>query len=232
MDAVNDALILESFIYFMLRRYLRADAALYVSLLELYHEVSLQTQLGQMLDTTASPQGQKSPALLAKFSLELHRLIVQYKTAFYTFYLPIASAMMLCGLGSAAELGAARRISLELGEKFQIEDDYLDCFQDPKVLGKVGTDITDFKCSWLVAKALLLCSPQQRRVLEECYGSAEEAKIERVKQLYRELGLPAVYEEQERASLARCERLIDDAAPMIPKGVFLPILKKIHMRQK
>ncbi|XP_052731208.1 farnesyl pyrophosphate synthase 2-like isoform X1 [Vigna angularis] len=36
------------------------------------------------------------------------------------------------------------------------EDDYLDCFGDPDTIGKIGTDIEDFKCSWLVAKALKL----------------------------------------------------------------------------
>lgn len=46
------------------------------------------------------------------------------------------------------------------------QDDYLDCFGTPEVTGKIGTDIEDNKCSWLVVQALHLAAPEQRQVLE------------------------------------------------------------------
>ena len=51
--------------------------------------------------------------------------IVTYKTAIYTFYLPIASGMILCGFDTDYHLQPAYHICMQLGIKFQIEDDYL-----------------------------------------------------------------------------------------------------------
>lgn len=47
-----------------------------------------------------------------------------------------------------------------------VQDDYLDCFGDPALTGKVGTDIQDNKCSWLVVQCLQRVTPEQRQLLE------------------------------------------------------------------
>jgi farnesyl diphosphate synthase len=103
---------------------------------------------------------------LSKYTIETYMRIVTYKTAFYTFYLPAAAAMHLSGLTDARAFALARDICVRLGQFFQIQDDYLDCYGDPAVIGKVGTDIEDNKCSWLVVQALARCTDAQRKVFE------------------------------------------------------------------
>lgn len=233
LDAVNDALILESFVFFLIKAFFGSDMVSYCALNDLFREVSFQTQLGQMLDLTSQPQGRKDPALLKDFTLDNYHRIITYKTAFYSFYLPIASAMIIHGIEIGSKLfTATREICIQLGVKFQIQDDYLDCFGDYEFMGKVGTDIKDHKCSWLCAIALSLMSAQQRATFEQHYGKETKQDEDAVRALYTELGLPALYLKQEEESLASISALVQDNSEGLPPAIFTSILHKIHLRTK
>lgn len=62
-------------------------------------------------------------------------MIVRYKTAYYTFYLPCAIGMIYAGVRDQASYRLARDICCRIGEFFQIQDDFLDCFGEN--IGKV-----------------------------------------------------------------------------------------------
>ena len=93
-------------------------------------------------------------------------MIVIYKTAYYSFYLPVALAMQIRGIQDEKAYKTAEDILIPMGEYFQIQDAYLDCYADPETLGKIGTDILDNKCSWVINTALANVSPEQRAVLD------------------------------------------------------------------
>lgn len=208
LDAINDTLLLESCVYRLLRFYCK-EQPYYLNLLELFLQCSYRTEIGQTLDLVTAPQGHVD---LDRYTEKRYKAIVKYKTAFYSFYLPIAAAMYMAGIDGEKEHANALKILLEMGEFFQIQDDYLDLFGDPSVTGKVGTDIQDNKCSWLVVQCLQRATPQQRQILQENYGQKAPEKVAQVKALYEALDLQAVFFKYEEESYNRLKSLIEQYA--------------------
>ena len=189
MIAINDAFMLESSIYILLRKHFRRERC-YLDLLELFHDIAFKTELGQTCDLLTAPEDHVD---LASFSMDKYAFIVVYKTAWYSFYLPVALALQLLDLATQRNQRHARDILIPLGEYFQVQDDYLDNFGAPETIGKIGTDIQDNKCSWLVNQALQRASPAQRKTLEGNYGRKDAAKEKEVKRVFAELKLDDVY---------------------------------------
>ncbi|XP_007946671.1 farnesyl pyrophosphate synthase [Orycteropus afer afer] len=228
LDAINDAVLLEALVYRLLKLYCR-EQPYYLNLIELFLQSSYQTEIGQTLDLITAPQGNVD---LGRFTEKRYKTIVKYKTAFYSFYLPVAAAMYMAGIDGEKEHASAKKILLEMGEFFQIQDDYLDAFGDPSEMGKIGTDIQDNKCSWLVVQCLQRASPEQRQILQENYGQKEPEKVARVKALYEELELPAVFKQYEEDSFSSLMGLIELHAAPLPAAIFLGLARKIYKRRK
>lgn len=228
LEAINDAMLLEACLYRLLKFYCR-EQPYYLNLIELFLQSSYQTELGQTLDLITAPQGSVN---LDRFTESRYKSIVKYKTAFYSFYLPVAAAMYMAGIDGEEEHASAWKILLEMGEFFQVQDDYLDLFGDPSVTGKIGTDIQDNKCSWLVVQCLQRASPEQRKVLQENYGRKEAEKVARVKALYEELKLQAVFQQFEEDSYSRLMGLIEQHAAPLPPAIFLGMANSIYKRKK
>lgn len=230
MIAINDAFMLESAIYILLKKYFRSHPS-YLPLIELFHEVTFQTELGQTCDLLTAPEDKVD---LDNFSMDKYRFIVIYKTAYYSFYLPVALALHQLGLGTEKNLKTAESILIPMGEYFQIQDDYLDNFGDPAHIGKIGTDIQDNKCSWLVNQALSIATPEQRKILEENYGVKDKSKEAVIKQLYNDLQLERLYQEYEEKAVGQIKKLIaeTDETEGLKKEVFESFLSKIYKRTK
>jgi len=122
------------------------------------------------------------------------------------------------------------KVTLEIGHFFQVQDDYLDCFGDTEVTGKIGTDIQDCKCSWLFVTALEKATPVQREVILANYGQDEESKITAVKNIYLEMGLPDLYQKYEEESYNLITTHIQQMSPALPKRLFNEMLAKIYHR--
>ncbi|KAK1217931.1 Farnesyl pyrophosphate synthetase [Marasmius sp. AFHP31] len=269
--AVNDCAMLEAAIHYLLKKHFKKDSY-YVDLLELFQESAHLTEMGQLIDLiTASADSVD----LNAFSMKKYSLIVIYKTAFYSFYLPVALAMRMCGIpdsypdpdptNTGCEVKPyeiANSILLPLGEYFQIQDDYLDFSGTAAQIGKVGTDIVDGKCSWVINTALSLATPEQRRVLNQNYGvkpnEEEQAKAcdllesasekaqtylgeaeRKVKAVFEEIRIREKYLELEEERYNHLMNMINKISEgprrhegILRREVFTNFLNRIYRRQK
>ncbi|KOT97715.1 geranylgeranyl diphosphate synthase [Streptomyces rimosus subsp. pseudoverticillatus] len=99
--------------------------------------------------------------------------VVRYKTAKYTIERPLHVGAVLAG-GSPADLEACTAYALPIGEAFQLRDDLLGVFGDPRVTGKSDLDdLREGKRTPLVAIAVQRADEAQLTVLRSGLGRAD-----------------------------------------------------------
>ena len=99
---------------------------------------------------------------------------------------------------------------------FQIQEDFLNWRGTVEEVGKTRSDITGNKCSWCINVALVVASPEQRKVLEENYGRMDSEKEMRVKEIYEAIGLRERYRIYEASLKEQIEAMIAEIAE--PEG--------------
>lgn len=80
----------------------------------------MKTTIGQSLDVRTAivkPIEKK----LELFTMDLYSSIVKYKTAYYSFYLPVALAMYMSGLKDPEVHRQTKTILLEMGHFYQVQ---------------------------------------------------------------------------------------------------------------
>jgi geranylgeranyl diphosphate synthase type II len=118
------------------------------------------------------------------------------------------SVLLACAMKIGALLAGAPQedadLMYQLGEKiglaFQLQDDLLDVYGDPKVFGKaIGGDITSNKKTYMLINAVNRANAQQRKELEQWIGAKEfnrQEKVAAVTRLYDEIGIRQLCEEK------------------------------------
>jgi geranylgeranyl diphosphate synthase type II len=78
----------------------------------------------------------------------------------------------------------------KLGIAFQIQDDYLDAFGDPKKFGKqTGGDIKSNKKTFLLIQAMAMADPPQKKELKKLLSGNGSGKTEKILRLFRDCKL-------------------------------------------
>ncbi|CAG0921852.1 unnamed protein product [Notodromas monacha] len=166
----------------------------------------LRTQGGQSLDVLSEPG--RCENMLDRFDMPRYQAIIKYKASFYTTHCPVITGMLLAGEDDQGVLDEVAKILFAVGSFYQVQDDYLDCYGDVSVTGKIGTDIQDGKCTWFIVKALEKADQRQRRILAENYGKNLLGSVKKVKEVYDELNLLSVYKSFEENSMSEFKQMI------------------------
>ena len=142
--------------------------------------------------------------------------------------------MFMSSYGTEEDHELVEEIFIRIGILMQSQDDYLDIYGDPAITGKIGTDIVEGKCCWLIVKALELCNDKQKEVLIQNYGKKDENCVNAVKAVYNDLNLKEIYPKEEEVLYNEICQSINDLkhkTDLSPK-IFTNFLAKIYRRNK
>lgn len=158
------------------------------ALLDLFTETALQIGEGQQYDMDFEHRIDVSEAEY----IEMIRL--------KTSVLLACALRMGAILGEASPQDASRFYSFgeQVGLAFQLQDDLLDVYGDPKTFGKtIGGDIVSNKKTYLLINALNLADEQQRKELLYWINQKDyvpEQKVKAVSDIYDNIGIPQMVE--------------------------------------
>ncbi|WP_026808695.1 polyprenyl synthetase family protein [Arenibacter latericius] len=156
--------------------------AVFKELMQLFSKTAMEVCEGQQYDVDFETRDD--------VSIPEYLLMIQYKTAV------LVGAAMKMGAIIADQPKSVQDAIYDFGKylgiAFQLQDDYLDAFGDPKTFGKqVGGDIMVNKKTYLYLKSLELGNSIQKQELEHLFSIKPADtlhKVTTVKELYEETG--------------------------------------------
>lgn len=160
------------------------------AVLDLFTETALQIGEGQQYDMDFESRNDVTE--------EEYIEMIRLKTS----VLLACAAKMGAILADAPDADADNlyRFGEQFGLAFQLQDDFLDVYGDPKVFGKnIGGDIVSNKKTYMLIKAYGLADGQQLKELQKwisatAFDPAE--KIEAITRLYNEIGIDRLANEK------------------------------------
>ncbi|WKL46943.1 polyprenyl synthetase family protein [Flavobacterium pectinovorum] len=173
----GDAMLILAYQYFE-----QYEPIVFRDLAKLFSKTALEVCEGQQWDVDFEERN--------NVTIPEYLQMIEYKTAVL-----VAAAMKMGAIvakTSEKEADLIYAFGLNLGLAFQLQDDYLDAFGDPKTFGKqVGGDIIVNKKTYLYLKALEFSSDEKAAELQQLFGlqlDDNTAKIATAKAIFNESG--------------------------------------------
>ena len=184
-------------------RLLKIDSPLKANMLATMTKTAREVCEGQSLDMTFEDA--------EKVSIPDYLNMIELKTA----VLLGASLKLGAMLAEAPEKDQNHlyKFAVNAGVSFQLQDDYLDVYGDPKTFGKkVGGDIVQGKKTYLYLRAIELLDGDDRDHFVKLYnneGLEESDKVKRVTNIFDELYLPHYCTEAKEAFFSLAKSHLD-----------------------
>ena len=124
--------------------------------------------------------------------------MIRMKTSLLLGYALKIGAML--GGGDQEDVENLYKFGEKMGLAYQLQDDLLDVYGDPKVFGKnIGGDIVSNKKTYMLINAFVRANSEQRAELNRWVEATDfdhKAKIEAVTNIYNQLGIRQLCEEK------------------------------------
>lgn len=189
----GDAMLILAYQYFE-----HYEPAVFRDLAKLFSKTAIEVCEGQQWDVDFEGRDD--------VTLPEYLRMIEYKTAVL-----VGAALKMGAIiadASLVDADAIYEFGRNIGIAFQLQDDYLDAFGDPKSFGKqIGGDIIENKKTYLYLKTLEFAQDGQREELLHLFSihpSDSTDKVQSVKQIYLQTGaseatLDAIREYTEKA---------------------------------
>ncbi|MBR1388917.1 MAG: polyprenyl synthetase family protein [Prevotella sp.] len=181
----GDTMLLQAF-----DRVLSCDVQLFRQVMDLFLTTTLEIGEGQQFDVEFEER--------MDVSEDEYIEMIRLKTSVL-----LACALKMGGLlagASDADQEALYRLGEKVGLAFQLQDDLLDVYGDPKVFGKkTGGDITSNKKTYMLINAVNRANPEQRAELMRWIEAREfnrDEKVAAVTALYDKIGIRQLCEQK------------------------------------
>jgi geranylgeranyl diphosphate synthase type I len=187
--------------------------------LRIHDEMRIELMAGQYLDVREAGE--------REHSVERSLRIARYKSGKYTIERPLHLGAVIARPAATEHselLNVLSAYGLPLGEAFQLRDDMLGIFGDPKETGKpAGDDLREGKRTVLMAMTMEKASDAARAELTANLGnpSLSAAKIESLRTLITETGAIADVEKlidrlgEESVAAANSDAINENARPFL-----------------
>jgi geranylgeranyl diphosphate synthase type II len=154
------------------------DAVTFQALAKLFSKTALEVCEGQQFDVDFETRDD--------VTIPEYLKMIEFKTAVL-----VGAAMKMGAIvaeASVEDQDIIYEFGTNLGIAFQLQDDYLDVFGDPKTFGKqVGGDIIENKKTYLYLKAVEFSEPNKKTELQHLYSlntTDHSEKINTAKQIF------------------------------------------------